>query len=228
MNGARIGHSWSEVIPPIDGGLPPNGPGPCARRSPHRTHLHLGLSALRWRIPERGLVVKWSFSWFSLGSSVGSVRRFSARGVPVPLSIDAPNPRAFLELRPSGDREEAPVLLLCAFQVRKSRMNLSLGWCVPLTGTAGGCVCERRNVHCVRIDYGSFSGSFATFFCSSDCTPKHPFVDPAPACEESPDWLSARNYSLYDRPARHGPSQSHQRHRALAKPNAEIQCAHSD
>ena len=25
----------------------------------------------------------------------------------------------------------------------------------------------------------------------SDCTPKHPFVDLAPAFEESPDWLSA-------------------------------------
>jgi hypothetical protein len=54
-----------------------------------------------WRIPERGLVVKWSFPGFL---------RFSARGV-----IDAPNPMAFLELRPSGNREEEPVLLVCAF-----------------------------------------------------------------------------------------------------------------
>jgi len=37
------------------------------------------------------------------------------------------------------------------------------------------------------IDYGSFSGSMQRSFDSSDCTPKHLFVDPAPACEESPD-----------------------------------------
>ena len=43
------------------------------------------------------------------------------------------------------------------------------------------------------IAYGSFSGSFAIFFWFSDCTPNHPFVDPAPAYEESPDWLSALN-----------------------------------
>jgi len=39
--------------------------------------------------------------------------------------MDVPNPLIFLELRPSGNREEAPVLLLCAFQVRKSQMNQS-------------------------------------------------------------------------------------------------------
>lgn len=43
------------------------------------------------------------------------------------------------------------------------------------------------------IAYGSFSGSLAIFFWFSDCTPNHPFVDPAPAYEESPDWLSALN-----------------------------------
>ena len=37
------------------------------------------------------------------------------------------------------------------------------------------------------IDCGSFSGSLAIFFWLSDCTPKHLFVDPAPACEEAPD-----------------------------------------
>ena len=41
------------------------------------------------------------------------------------------------------------------------------------------------------IDCGTFSGSLATFLCISDCTPKHPFVDPAPAFEESPDLLPA-------------------------------------
>ena len=43
-----------------------------------------------------------------------------------------------------------------------------------------------------------------------------------------PTCSSARNCSFYDRPARHGSSQSHPRHRALARPNAEIQSAHSD
>jgi hypothetical protein len=37
------------------------------------------------------------------------------------------------------------------------------------------------------IDCGSFSGSIASVLLFSDCTPKHLFVDPAPAAEESPD-----------------------------------------
>ena len=39
-----------------------------------------------------------------------------------------------------------------------------------------------------------------------------------------PTGLSALNYSLYDRPARRGSSQSHRRYRGLAAPNSEIQC----
>ncbi len=66
-------------------------------------------------------------------------------------------------------------------------------------------------------------GLLATFFWLSDCTPKHPFVDPAPAYEESPDWLSARKHSLYDRPVRRGSSQSHQRP-GRWQASAEIYC----
>ncbi|MFH1265467.1 MAG: hypothetical protein ABIK89_07035, partial [Planctomycetota bacterium] len=49
------------------------------------------------------------------------------------LFIDAPKPLDFFELRPSGNREEAPVLLVCAFHVRKSRMNRFSG--LRLEGT---------------------------------------------------------------------------------------------
>jgi hypothetical protein len=89
-------------------------------------------------------------------------------------------------------------------------------------GLAIGLSCLRRAGKrgpsaCGWIDYGSFSGSFAIFFWSSDCTPKHPFADSAPACEELRDGLSALKHSFCDRPARLGSSQSHRRHRALAK-----------
>ena len=111
--------------------------------------------------------------------------------------------------------------------VSSSRLpGFSLGPRVPLAGTARCCVFY---VDCVRLttvlSRVRLQRSFGIY---PDCTPKHPFVDPAPACEESPDYLSARNYSFCDRPGRHDSSQSRRRHRTLARANAEIQCAHSD
>jgi hypothetical protein len=62
-----------------------------------------------------------------------------------------------------------------------------------------------------------------SFFWSSDCTPKHLFVDPAPACEESPD-LDGRHVNIVMRPpCGQGSSQSNRR-RGRQVANSWIHC----
>ena len=77
--------------------------------------------------------------------------------------------------------------------------------------------------HVDLIDCGSLSGSLATFLCKSDCTPKHPFVDLAPAFEEPPDVLSAPSI-LHSTVLRGMVRPNHTYVIVRGVANAEIQC----